>query len=248
MFDVRNYKHMDVVIGAGLGGGSLIYANVFLIPPDEVFADKRWPQSCKKGILMPYYLVAKEVLGSRPIPLTGDPRRDVTKRKLFQHVARETKRQSELLDINVFFGNNYNWPPPGRTGDAVPLPIGHQEKNRYGALQTSCVYCAECIIGCNYHAKNTLDLNYLYVAKECYQADIRTEHLAEKIVPVDERNKEDPEGRRLPRLPGLLLGSKSRKPRFDPWQTGGCLGRHPGNDRIAASLQRVFWNLAANQR
>jgi len=48
MFDVRNFKKMDAVLCAGLGGGSLIYANVFLRPPDEVF-DDRWPASCKKA-------------------------------------------------------------------------------------------------------------------------------------------------------------------------------------------------------
>ena len=58
---------MDVALGAGLGGGSLIYANVFLEPPDHVF-DERRPASCKKPHLVSYYAVAKQVLGSRPIP------------------------------------------------------------------------------------------------------------------------------------------------------------------------------------
>ena len=44
LFDVRSFDHLDVVICAGLGGGSLIYANVFLEPPEEVF-DNRWPAS-----------------------------------------------------------------------------------------------------------------------------------------------------------------------------------------------------------
>ena len=180
MIDVRNYKHMDVVLGAGLGGGSLIYANVFLIPPDEVF-DGRWPDTCKKARLMPYYQVAKEVLGSRPIPRNSDPRRDIIRTTLFEKVATETGRDSKLLDINVFFGNDFQ----------NPLPIGHQQENRYGALQTSCVYCAECIIGCNYHAKNTLDLNYLHVAEKYHGGDIRTEHLAVKIAPVNEKAEDD---------------------------------------------------------
>jgi len=180
MMDVRNYDHMDVVLGAGLGGGSLIYANVFLIPPDQVF-DERWPDTCKKARLMPYYDVAKEVLGSRPIPRNRDPRRAIIRTALFEEVAHRTGRDSELLDLNVFFGNDF----------ANPLPIGQQQQNRYGALQTSCVYCAECIIGCNYHAKNTLDLNYLYVAENVHQADVRTEHLAVKISPVNERSEDD---------------------------------------------------------
>ena len=83
MFDVRNYEHMDVVICAGLGDGSLIYANVFLIPPDEVF-NEHWPKSCKKQNLTPYYQIAKEVLGARPIPRNGDPRRDIVKTRFFE--------------------------------------------------------------------------------------------------------------------------------------------------------------------
>ena len=63
LFDIRNYKKIDVVLGAGLGGGSLIYANVFLEPPDNVFGS-RWPQSCRKAQLLPYYRVCKEVLGA----------------------------------------------------------------------------------------------------------------------------------------------------------------------------------------
>ncbi|MFI5096681.1 MAG: GMC oxidoreductase [Candidatus Acidiferrales bacterium] len=181
IFDVRNFQHMDAVVGAGLGGGSLIYANVFMIPPDEVF-DERWPGSCKKSNLLPYYAVAKEVLGSRPIPVDDDPRRQIIRQQLFAEVARKNGRNSELVDINVFFGNDFQ----------KPLAIGEQERNRYGALQTSCVYCAECDIGCNYHAKNTLDLNYLFVAEHRYQAVIRTEHLVLKIVPVDAAQADDP--------------------------------------------------------
>jgi cholesterol oxidase len=184
IFDVRNYKHMDVLIGAGLGGGSLIYANVFMIPPDETF-DDRWPASCKRSVLEPYYRIAKEVLGSRPIPVgTGDPRREILRTKVFAEVARKNGRKSDLVDINVFFGNDFK----------NPTPIGEQEKNRYGAIQTSCMYCAECDIGCNYHAKNTLDLNYLFVAENRYQAKIRTEHLVTKIVPVDKSGMDDSDG------------------------------------------------------
>jgi len=181
IFDVRNYHHMDAVVGAGLGGGSLIYANVFMTPPREIF-DDRWPSACKKENLGPYYAVAKEVLGSRRIPTNDDPRRQIIRQRLFAQVAEENGRNSELVDINVFFGNDFK----------KPLTIGEQEKNRYGALQTSCVYCAECDIGCNYHAKNTLDLNYLFVAEYRYNAVIRTEHLVLKIVPVDAARADDP--------------------------------------------------------
>lgn len=181
LFDIRNYDRMDAVVCAGLGGGSLIYANVFLEPPEQIF-DERWPASAKKGQLAPYYAIAKEVLGSRPIPTGEDPRRRMLRTELFERAAEKLGRDSELVDINVFFGKDFD----------DPLPIGHQERNRYGALQTSCVYCAECDVGCNYHAKNTLDLNYLFVAESHYRAEIRTEHLVQKVVPVDAAGEDDP--------------------------------------------------------
>jgi len=181
LFDVRCFDHLDVVISAGLGGGSLIYANVFLEPPDDVF-DDRWPATCKKSELAPYYGVAKEVLGARPVPQNDDPRRRIVRTERFQEVAKTLGRSSKLTDINVFFGNDFD----------NPLPIGEQEPNRYGALQTSCVYCAECDVGCNTHSKNTLDLNYLFVAENRYQADIRTEHLVDKIAALNAEGNEDP--------------------------------------------------------
>ena len=182
MFDVRSYDHMDVLMAAGLGGGSLIYANVILEPPDEIF-DDRWPDNCKKADLSPYYSIIKKVLGARPIPPHDkDPRREVIRTELFGRVAKQIGRDSKLLDLAVFFGNDFD----------NPTPIGGQEKNRYGAVQDSCVYCAECCVGCNTHSKNTLDLNYLYVAENRYGADIRTEHMAEKIVPLNSQEQDDP--------------------------------------------------------
>jgi cholesterol oxidase len=181
MFDVRGFEHLDVVICAGLGGGSLIYANVFLEPPQEIFED-RWPVTCNKPALAPYYRIAKQVLGARPVPQNDDPRRRIVRTERFREAAKKLGRSSKLTDINVFFGNDFD----------NPLAIGEQERNRYGALQTSCVYCAECDLGCNTHSKNTLDLNYLFVAENRYRADIRTEHLVEKIAALDDNGDENP--------------------------------------------------------
>ena len=181
MFDIRSFDHLDALVCAGLGGGSLIYANVFLQPPEDVF-DDNWPQSCKRSALQPYYQTAKSVLGARPIPQNDDPRRHIIRTSLFQEFAKHEGRESELVDINVFFGNDFS----------NPTDIGVQEKNRYGAVQTSCVYCAECDVGCNTHSKNTTDLNYLFVAEHKYQAEIKTEMLADRIVPLNAQGKEDP--------------------------------------------------------
>ncbi len=57
VFDLRTSRGMDVLVGAGFGGGSLIYSNVFMVPPDDIF-DERWPSSCGKTALLPYYEVS----------------------------------------------------------------------------------------------------------------------------------------------------------------------------------------------
>ena len=49
--DIRNFSGIDAVLAAGLGGGSLIYANVFMEPPEHVLADPRWPSTCRKADL-----------------------------------------------------------------------------------------------------------------------------------------------------------------------------------------------------
>jgi cholesterol oxidase len=181
LFDIRNYRHLDAVLCAGLGGGSLIYANVFLEPPDQLF-DEGWPRGWSRAKLAPYYAVAKSVLGARPIPQDGDSRREIIRTRLFNRVADSQGRPHRLVDINVFFGNDFE----------TPLAIGVQDRNRYGALQTSCTYCGECDVGCNTHSKNTLDLNYLFVAEQRYAARILTEHLATKIAPVNTDGADDP--------------------------------------------------------
>ena len=181
MFDMRTFTRMDAVVCAGLGGGSLIYANVFLEPPTQTF-ERGWPKGLDKAYLQPYYEVARSVLGARPVPSwTSEPRRQIVRTELFQDFAHNQGRDSTLADICVFFGNDFN----------TPTPIGVQEKNRYGAVQTSCTYCAECDVGCNTHSKNTVDLNYLHVAEQVHQAHIQTECVAEKIVPLNELGEED---------------------------------------------------------
>lgn len=180
-FDIRSYNNMDIVLSAGVGGGSLIYANIFMEPPQDVFAEG-WPKGISLQSLQPYYQIVKRVLGSRPVPAQNEPRRKISKLKYFQDTAKKMGMDSKLADLNVFFGNDFD----------NPTPIGVQEKNRFGALQTSCTYCAECDIGCNIHAKNTLDLNYLFVAEQDHKVKLLTEHLVYKIVPLNASGSEDP--------------------------------------------------------
>jgi cholesterol oxidase len=188
MFDIRHFGAIDTVTSAGLGGGSLIYANVFLRPPEVVF-EKGWPSTLRRSVLAPYYDVAQDVLGAKTIPPAPEGKQDrryVQRTTQFQRFAREEGLPTKLADICVYFGNEYSY----RAGPQ-PTAIGVQEKNRYGAIQTSCTYCGECDIGCNVHAKNTTDHNYLYVAQTRYQAAIQTLCVVDRIIPLNDKGGDD---------------------------------------------------------
>lgn len=179
VFDFRSYDHMDTLVAAGYGGGSLIYGAGVLEPVSPDF-DASWPDSIKRDKLTPYFNVFKDCLGAQPLPQTDEPDRQLNRQALSQTIATDAGKQRVEVDVGIFFGND----------PSSPTPAGTVEENRYGAEQMSCNYCGECIVGCNYQSKNSLDLNYLHVAENQYGMQVKTEHLVEKIMPLDDNLQE----------------------------------------------------------
>jgi cholesterol oxidase len=144
LFDVKLCQEMTVVQAAGLGGGSLVYANVQMRAPAAVF-ERGWPGSYNRAALDPYYDLVAYMLDINPIPKTNLP----TKSRVMEDAARTLGRSEQFCfpNIAVDFG-----------------PPGFEHLNKFGVTQRGCVSCGECCIGCNFHAKNTLDLNYLAIA------------------------------------------------------------------------------------
>lgn len=145
------------ICAAGYGGGSLVYANVIVRPPAEVF-DDRWPAAYSREALDPYFDLVAHMLGVRPVqddPATGAL---PPKTQLFARAAERLGASDGFFRPNlaVTFGD-----------PTVPVT------NTFGRQQTGCRFCGECDIGCNTGAKNTLDLNYLAVA-ETHGADVAT--------------------------------------------------------------------------
>ncbi|MFZ0657835.1 MAG: GMC family oxidoreductase [Candidatus Binataceae bacterium] len=166
LFDIRPFQEMTVVQSAGLGGGSLIYANVHLRLPDEVFANG-WPRGYRRAVLDPYYDLVAYMLDINPITKSshlGMP----AKTKLMRDVARDLKRDQQFCYPNIAV-------------DFGPPEVEH--RNKFGALQKGCNYCGECDIGCNFHAKNTLDFNYLTVARSS-GAEVGTQLEVLRIEPI----------------------------------------------------------------
>lgn len=139
-----------VLSGAGVGGGSLVYANTLPVPPKEVFGRPEWPPGLDwERELAPHYATAKRMLGATQNPTLT--RAD----KILKQCAAEIGKADTWhpTEVAVFFGE------PGKT---VPDPyFGGKGPERAG-----CTQCGGCMVGCRYNAKNTLDKNYLYLAEK----------------------------------------------------------------------------------
>ncbi len=150
ILQVSILKGAMVLHGAGVGGGSLGYANVLEVPTAETFATPAWNQAAPWGeILKPHYGTARRMLG-----VTRNPKLWKAD-EVFQQFAAEcglapTFRATE---VGAYFGE---------AGVTVPDPYF----GGAGPARAGCTHCGACMVGCRYNAKNTLVKNYLYFAEQ----------------------------------------------------------------------------------
>jgi len=147
-------KDCLILAGAGVGGGSLVYANTLYEPLDPFYSDPQWGHITDwKAELAPYYAQAKRMLGVVENPLRT-PSDDVMQKVAEEMGVGET---FHATPVGVFFGG-----PGQRPDDAVPDPFFGGE----GPDRNPCRACGECMTGCRHNAKNTLVKNYLYLAEK----------------------------------------------------------------------------------
>ena len=157
--DLRFMDDMWVAQGAGVGGGSLIYANISIDAKPSAF-DAGWPSEISYTELKPYYELVAGMLDSRPLP-DGQ----LTQRfKLMNDAANAIAEGGRFrkLDLAVTFDDNWNYDLP----DAVDPKHSKTWINRFGKQQGTCFHCGNCDIGCEVQARNSLDLNYLAAAEQ----------------------------------------------------------------------------------
>ncbi|MEV8429176.1 GMC family oxidoreductase [Streptomyces chartreusis] len=150
-----------VLAGAGVGGGSLNYANTLYVPPKPFFDDPQWRDITDwQDELKPYYDQARRMLGVRLNP-TMTPS-DV-------HLKAAAERMGvgdsfHMAPVGVFFGDGED-----AEGEARVTP-GQEVADPYfggaGPSRKACTECGECMTGCRHGAKNTLNENYLYLAEK----------------------------------------------------------------------------------
>ena len=167
IFRLSFYRHVAVLSGAGVGGGSLVYANTLPVPPTAFFNTGHWNGLADwESELKPYYDLARKMLGATPHPYMS--RSD----KVMQAIAEEmvSKDAFHKTDNAVYFG---------KPGETVPDPYFDGK----GPDRTGCILCGGCMLGCRYNSKNTLDKNYLHLAQQS-GCEIMAESEVYDVVPI----------------------------------------------------------------
>jgi cholesterol oxidase len=143
-------KNVLVMSGAGVGGGSLVYANTLYRPPQKFFSTGSWKDMANwQALLEPYYDQAERMLG-------------VEVNKFFSPADEALKKASDSLG----FGNTFQMAPLGIHFGEAGKTVADPYFGGVGPSRTGCTNCGECMTGCRHGAKNTLVKNYLYLAEK----------------------------------------------------------------------------------
>lgn len=143
-------KNTFLTAGAGVGGGSLVYANTLYRPREAFYRDKQWAHIADwKAELAPYLDQAERMLGVTEVPFLTESD------DLLHKVAIEMHRGDTFTParVGVLFGE---------PGASVPDPYF----GGVGPTRNACLNCGECCVGCRHNAKNTTVKNYLYLAEK----------------------------------------------------------------------------------
>ncbi|MCV7172770.1 MULTISPECIES: GMC oxidoreductase [Mycolicibacterium] len=147
-------RNVLILAGAGVGGGSLNYANTLYVPREPFFKDPQWKHITDwRDELLPHYEQAQRMLGVVTNPTFTDADR------IMKEVAEDMGVGDTFVPtpVGVFFGPDGEKTP----GKTVPDPYF----GGAGPARTGCIECGQCMTGCRFGAKNTLLKNYLGLAE-----------------------------------------------------------------------------------
>lgn len=191
MFNLWSFRHLGAVVASGLGGGSLIYANVLIrkdrnwfVQSDNDPAGEYWPVTYND--LEQHYIAAEQMLGAAHYPFDVTPYSETPKTTEFRAAAERLGLEWSLPHLAVSFA-------PGPNATPVPGEPIHEgdAPNLHGRTRFTCRLIGECDIGCNYGSKNSLDFNYLSRAKDagaeikCLSEARRFRRAADGIYEID---------------------------------------------------------------
>jgi cholesterol oxidase len=153
-FNMRFFRHVTILHGCAVGGGSITYATTMLRPPDKIWDMGSWAGLADWKREMPqHYETASRMLG-------------VIENRILGPSDRLLKKVADATGVgHTFYRTNAAVLEPHegeQGGQVVPDPFFGGE----GPARTTCIACGGCMMGCRHGAKNTLDLNYLYLAEK----------------------------------------------------------------------------------
>lgn len=167
IFRLTAFRDVFIASGAGVGGGSIVYANTLYRARPSFYANPQWKDLADwETALAPHYDTAERMLGVNEVPYESPADsllKDVAERKAMGHTFRRTP-------VGVFFGE------PDVTVDD-PYFDGE------GPKRTGCTRCGACMVGCRVGAKNTLVKNYLWFAEKL-GVEIHAETQVDDIRPL----------------------------------------------------------------
>ncbi|MBN1119508.1 MAG: GMC family oxidoreductase [Anaerolineae bacterium] len=185
--------------GRGVGGGSLVYANVLMEPNDELFEMKDWQAPVNwQTVLRPHYDTAKRMLGVTTNPCLWAA--DETLKSISDELGTgDTFRPTQ---VGIFFNEG------SPEGEIVPDPYFDGE----GPDRQGCIHCGGCMTGCRNNAKNTMVKNYLYFAEKG-GTEVWPETMATDIQPLPEGQPDGARYEVVYRNATALLGNSTRRVR-----------------------------------
>ena len=163
------FRHLTILSGVGVGGGSLVYANTLPKPKTAFYKSGSWSKLAEwENELTDHFETAYKMLGAAINPYMG------TSDTAFQQLAKEIGKQDsfETTKVAIYFGEK---------DQTVDDPYFEGK----GPNRTSCSYCGSCMTGCRNNAKNTLDKNYLHLAQQL-GATILSENEVIDVLPTTE--------------------------------------------------------------
>ncbi len=153
-FNMRFFRHATIFHGCAVGGGSITYAATLLPPPDKVWESGSWKNLANWKAEMPQHFgSAAQMLG-------------VTENKILGPADRILKKTGDVAGSSQTFYPTRVGIFQAREGESPNQTFPDPFFGGAGPPRTTCTACGGCMMGCRYGAKNTLDLNYLYLAEE----------------------------------------------------------------------------------
>jgi cholesterol oxidase len=149
LFKMTFFRHVTILSGVGVGGGSLVYASTHPEPKDSFYESDSWAHLADwKTELASHYATAKRMLGVTRTPML------TTIDQTLRDTAADLGRSEAFhpTDVAIYFG---------QPGTLTPDPFFDGR----GPARTGCTFCGGCMLGCRFNAKNSLDKNYLWLAR-----------------------------------------------------------------------------------